>query len=223
MKIIVFDSGPLINLAMNGLLYILPELKKQLKGAFYITTAVKKEIIDRPTGIPRFELGALQLSELVTSGVIEVADATVDQKKLAEETNALMDVANHFVHVNGTWVPLVSAGEISCLALCNQLRQRGDEVIIAIDERTTRLLAESPRDVAQLMSERLHQRVTLAAEASVFSSYKFIRSAELVYVAYVHGLLHPAGKKTLEAALYACKYKGCAITFEEIQQLKKLA
>ena len=45
-KALIFDSGTLINLTMNCLLYILPELKKIFKGKLLITSAVKYEIID---------------------------------------------------------------------------------------------------------------------------------------------------------------------------------
>jgi hypothetical protein len=41
-------------------------------------------------------------------------------------------------------------------------------------------------------------------------------------VAYKKGLIRLQGKKVLEAVLYATKFKGTAISFEEIETLKKL-
>ena len=45
-KQLIFDSGPLINFAMNGSLHILERLKKEFKGDFLITKEVKDEIGD---------------------------------------------------------------------------------------------------------------------------------------------------------------------------------
>lgn len=222
MKVCIFDSGAIINLAMNGLLYILPELKK--KAQLIITPAVKREIIDRPLTIPRFALGASQVKELFDQGIIELPETVgIPSAILQTETESLMNKANHFVQTNGTWVPIVSEGEISCLALSEALTAKGIKNIIAIDERTTRLLIEAPRNLERLMSDKLHKRVTLAyQDLSPFSSFTCIRSSELVVVAYKQGFLHPPTKQTFVAALYATKYKGSSITFEEIEQVKKL-
>lgn len=222
MKACIFDSGAIINLAMNGLLYILPELKKKVH--LIITPSVKREIIDRPLTIPRFAFEALQVKELFDQGVIQLPEALgISSPTLAAETNRLMDKANHFVQATGAWVPIVSEGEISCLALSEALTAKGIANIIAIDERTTRLLIEAPRNLERLMSDKLHKRITLAyQDLSPFASFKCIRSSELVLVAYKQGILHPTTKQALAAALYATKYKGSSITFEEIEQLKKL-
>ena len=62
MKAVILDSGPLINLSMNGLLYIIKELKEKTGVRFFITKDVKYETLDRPIGVPRFELGAPAVS-----------------------------------------------------------------------------------------------------------------------------------------------------------------
>jgi len=224
MKALIFDSGSLINLSMNGLLYIVEDLKKIFKGKFLITRAVKYEIIDRPINVQRFELGALQIQSLLDKGVLELPTAVkIDEQEIERETKELMDIANHFINVGDHWVNLVSPAEISCLALSNELKREGWETMIAIDERTTRLLGEDPQKLEQLMSEKLHQRAQIVAkDLRVFNQYRFIRSSELVFVAYKKNLLRLEGKKALEAALYATKFKGSSISFEEIEQMKKL-
>ncbi|MBI3334532.1 hypothetical protein HYZ97_03530 [Candidatus Pacearchaeota archaeon] len=223
-KALIFDSGTLINLSMNGLLYILPALKQRLKGVFLITEAVKREIIDRPMHVLRFELGALRLQQLLDSRILEMpASLGIQEQTLQEETNLLLDKANHYLQVDGRWITIVSEAEISCLALSDECARLNIENLIAIDERTTRLLAEKPENLEQLMSKRLNQHVKLIAQDySIFAKYRFIRSSELVYVAYKKNLLQLQGKKALEAALYATKFHGAAISFEEIEQLKKL-
>jgi len=225
MKALILDSGPLINLSMNGLLYLLEEIKKKFDGVILITRAVKYEVVDRPVHVQRFEFGALQVQALLDSGVIQLpSQLGVDEKELALYTQELMDLANHFIQVRGQWVSLVSSGEMSCLALSDMLSKKGYETMIGIDERTTRVLGENPEELEQLMSEKLHARASLVSkDISAFKKYRFIRSSELVYVAYKKGYIHNlSNKKALEAALYATKYKGTAISFQEIDQLKKL-
>ena len=46
--ILFFDAGPVISLVMSRLAWLLPDLKKQFGGKFYITPAVKNELVDRP-------------------------------------------------------------------------------------------------------------------------------------------------------------------------------
>ncbi|MBX4212429.1 hypothetical protein KW787_03185 [Candidatus Pacearchaeota archaeon] len=224
MKVLIFDSGPLINLSMNGLLDTLRLLKKSFDGKFIIPPAVKYEVVDRPLGVLRFELGALIVQSLIEQGVLEMPSSLgIDEEELKKDTNELMDLANHYVQVKERWVPIVSEAEMSCLALSSILSKKGVENIIAIDERTTRILSENPENLEKLMSDRMHERAKIVAQDfAPFSHYRFIRSSELVYVAYKKGIISLKGKKVLEALLYATKYKGAAISFEEIEQLKKL-
>ncbi|HVY01509.1 MAG TPA: hypothetical protein VHA12_01965 [Candidatus Nanoarchaeia archaeon] len=224
MKALIFDAGPLINLSMNGLLYILEDLKKQFGGKFLITPAVKNEVIDRPLNVQKFELGAMEVQNLLNKGILEMSSsAGINNEELEKETNEIMDMANHFIEINNQWIKIVSAGEMSCLALSNELKRAGWETMIAIDERTTRLLGEDPKSLEQLMSQKLHSRAQIVAkDLRIFNQFRFIRSSELVYVAYKKGLIRLQGKKVLEAVLYATKFKGTAISFEEIETLKKL-
>ena len=56
MRVLIFDSGALISIAMAGLIPELKELKKIFKGKFIITKEVKSEIIDRPLTIKDLSL-----------------------------------------------------------------------------------------------------------------------------------------------------------------------
>lgn len=224
MKALIFDSGTLINLSMNGLLYILEKLKLNFKGKFFITDQVKYEVIDRPIGIQRYELGALSIKNLLDTGILELPNkSNMSESLLKKETLEMMDIANHYIQANGQWIKLVSEAEISCLALSDQLTKQNIENLIAIDERTTRMLAEKPENLQQLMSNKLHQRVdVIAKNFKIFSKFRFIRSSEIVYAAYKKSLVSIKGPKVLEALLYATKFKGAAISFDEINMLKKL-
>jgi len=107
--------------------------------------------------------------------------------------------------------------------LSEELSRRGIDNIIAIDERTLRMICEDPGHLVKIMEHKLHQRIELADTYDKgFSNFRFVRSSELVYVAYKKNLIEIKGKKVLEALLYATKYKGAAISFDEINVLKKL-
>ncbi len=224
MKALIFDSGTLINLSMNGLLDILDSLKSKFDGKFIITLPVKYETIDRPMKVQRFELGALRVRQLMQRGVLELPEAfKINNEELEQLTSILLEKANHIIQVNDNWVDIVSEAEISCIALSSMLKEQGIETLIAIDERTTRTLCENPHMLERLISDRMHQwaKVT-ASDLSEFRGHQFIRSSELVYVAHKKGVLGVTGKQALEAALYATKSKGSAISYEEIEVMKKI-
>ncbi len=224
MKVLIFDSGALINLSMNGLLYVLQDLKKNFDGRFIITEQVRYETVDRPIGIQRFEFGAIQVKNLIDSGVIEMSSTLkIDNNELKKRTKNLMDKANHLMQVRGSWVHLVEEAEMSCLALSSILNDNKIDNIIAIDERTTRSICENPENLERMMSEKIHQNVHLIEEDyTEFLKFKFIRSSELLFVAYKKGIIKLSGANVLEALLYATKYHGSSISFEEINNLKKM-
>src|SRR3989344_1119529 len=71
MKFIVFDTGSIISLAMNELLWTLPLLKKRFKGEFYIPHSVKLELVDKPMEIKRFKFEAINILKLIQMGEME--------------------------------------------------------------------------------------------------------------------------------------------------------
>jgi hypothetical protein len=225
-KALIFDSGALITLSMNGLLEMLIDLKKVFGGKFLITRDVKYEIVDRPIGVYRFELEALRVQHLIDMGVLELPESMkVSDESIKKRTKELMNLANHTIQFQGRWVQIVSDGEISCLALSDELAKQGVETMIAIDERTTRVLVEKPDNLKQIMSDKMHHQVEFVQDGleASFSKFKIIRSSELVFVAFKKGLIDlRGGKKVLEALLFATKFKGSAISFEEIEAIKKL-
>ena len=72
MKTIVFDSGPIISLAMKNLLWTLEPLKKEFGGEFYIPYGVKKELIDKPLQGKKYKFEALQVLRLINLGSLKV-------------------------------------------------------------------------------------------------------------------------------------------------------
>ncbi len=223
MKFLILDAGPLINLSMNGLLNIFEKIKS-LNISIITTSHVHQEVVNRPLNIPRFELGALKIKELIDKKVIQFPEEIgINLQELEQETQRLLRIANSAIITNGKNIEVVSIAETSCLALSSLLTKKGSPNLIAIDERTTRVLFEKPENLKELMSNKLHRKISLNLnEIKNFNKFKFIRSSELVYVAYKKGFVNLNDKRALEALLYATKYKGCAISWEEIDQLKHL-
>jgi len=224
MKIIVFDAGPLINLSMNGLLYILPDLKKASGVKFIITQEVFREIYERPVTIKKFSLGAIRLNELVKAKVLQFPESVgLNLNEIEKETQNLLDTANHSLSMRNHWIHLVSKGEMSSFAASIVASRKKLDTMVALDERTARMMFENPENLEKLMEKKLHTQLTLSSDAiKRFPQIKCIRSSELVYVAYKLGLTKLKDEKALEAMLYATKFKGAAISFEEINVLKKL-
>ena len=145
------------------------------------------------------------------------------QSELGIRAKELMDKANHKVKSEGKWIKIVSDAEMSCLALSSILNSQKIENIIAIDERTTRILSEKPKNLEKIMTRKLRKKVKVEdAGMKEFAQFRFLRSSELVYVAHKKGLLQVKGPLALEAALFATKFKGSSITFDELKELKRL-
>ena len=224
-KALIFDSGTLITLSMNGLLYLLEELKRVSPNVkFLITPDVKYETFDRPINVQRFELGALRVKQLLDKKILELPESLkISSQELKKRTKALMTTANNVVHHKNKPIKIVSNGEMSCLALSDLLTKKGVENLIAVDERTTRLFSENPKNIEEVISRKVHQPVKLAtSDFEEFKNFRFIRSTELVYVAFKKGITKVKDPRALEAMIYATKFKGAAISWDEIKVLKKL-
>src|SRR3989344_1230594 len=180
-KALIFDSGPIINLSLNGLLPIIEKLKSSFKGKFLITSQVKQEIYDRPVRIPQFELGALRIKDLIDKHVLEMPDSlSINSKQIEILTRKFMEEANHAMQVENHQVQLVSDAEMSCLALSIELKKKGIDSMLAVDERTARMLCEKPENLEKIMSMHLHKQVNLVNSLSSFKGFSFIRSSEIV-------------------------------------------
>ena len=221
MKNLIFDAGPIINFAMNGLLPVLEKLKKEFNGEFLITKEVKYEIIEHPLMIKKYELEALQIKDLFERKIIKYADISNKQiDELRNKREQIIAIANSMFNANGKDIHLLDKGECATLALSLILKENN---AIVIDERTTRMLCENPENLRKLMEKKFHTSVKAKKENyDFFKRFKIIRSTELAYIAYKKKLLNIKDDKLLEALLYGLKFKGCSISDEEINELKRL-
>ena len=223
-QVIVFDSSTLISFSMAGLLTEFRELKKIFKGKFIISQKVKEEAIDTPLKIKRFQLEALKIRSLLDNKILELPSSLgLDDKLIRTKAQEILDIANGAFYGGGKDIHLIDLGEASALAISKILNEKKIKNVIAIDERTTRSLTETPTELKKYLEGKLHVKITVKQEKiDFFKQFKFIRSTELIYVAHKKGVLRLKGPESFSAILYALKYKGCAISGKEIQEIKKL-
>ncbi len=209
---------------MNGLLREFRELKKSFNGKFLVTREVVNEIVDKPMKIKRFELEALKLKELITDKVLEMPSSLgIDENKLSKMTSEMMKLANNTFFGKKSAIHLIDSGETSCLVLSKLLSEKGTENVLSVDERTTRLLGEKPENLLILLEKKLHTPIRTQKEnLKMFENFKFIRSTELIYIAYKKGIIKLKNHNILDALLYALKFNGASISDGEIKEMEKL-
>src|SRR3989338_2111789 len=226
MKSLIFDAGPIISLATNNLLWILEPLKKKFNGKFYITEAVRKEVVDRPLETKKFKFEAIQVESLIEKGVLEI----IDNVFIRENTPRLLNTANEIFGAYGNYMKIVHFAEISVIAAAVNINSDA----IVIDEKTTRFLIENPRMIVEILKKTLHTSISvnennLKEFNNTIKDIKAIRSIELVTIAYEQGLLNnyitkmaDARKDLLEGVLWGVKLNGCAVSKDEIEQIVRM-
>ena len=224
MKALILDAGPVISLTMNNLLWILGPLQKEFNGKFYITEAVKKELIDKPLATKRFKFEALQAQHFIKKKVLNI----VESYPLKQKTLHLLELANNSLFAKNHPVRIVHYGEMSSLAACILMNASA----VSIDERTTRELVECPEGLTRLMESKTHTKIEVDKKnfselKKEIAGIKVIRSAELVTIAYELGLLDKYAIRSdraelLDAILWGVKIDGCSINKEDIDRIKKL-
>ncbi len=230
-KPLVFDTGPIISLTLNNILWVLESLHEKSGVEFLITPAVYYELIERPLSTKKYKFEALQILPLITRGILKKTGTP----ELASKADELLETANHTYRACGNWIKIVHKGEMESIA-CAILM--GSDTLV-IDERTTRVLIESPRLLEKQLSKKLHTGVEVNQEnleklKIELKDLKVIRSFELATIAYELGLLNIFAQKeeesivpdirraVLEGVLWGVKLSGCSVRREEIYEVLDL-
>ena len=223
MKSILFDTGPIISLSTNNLLFLLPELKKAYGGEFILVESVKKELVDKPMKGKKFKFEALQVQKMIQDGVFKV----MKDPKIFDKAQKMLDLSNRVFRVRRQPLQILQMGEVEAITAAIELKADA----FVCDERITRTLIESPRKLEQLYERRLHEDVKIDDKAlrefsEKVKTVKVIRSVELVTVAFEKGMLDKyvvkipqARKQLLDSLLWAVKLHGAAVTPDEIRDL----
>jgi len=223
-KAIIFDASTLISFSMACLFDEFIKLKENFNGHFLITSPVKKEIIDKPMQIPRFQLEGIKLQKLLNEGILELPSSVgIKESEIVIGTKKVMELANSTVSDERGNIKLISDGEASCIALSKILTEKKIENVLAIDERTMRSLCETPESLKKYLERKMHTKIKMKKEnLSFFKGFKIIRSVELAYIAYKKGFVGVKGKNVLSSLVNALKYKGCSVSYYEIQEMGRM-
>ena len=226
MKALVFDTGPIISLAMNNLLSILEPLKERFKGEFYITKSVENELIDKPLHGKKFKFEALRVARCIREDILTVIYSDYIEKK----THELLGACNTVFKARNNYLHIVHHAEMSSIIAALELK--ADSFVV--DERTTRLLIENPKRLQHILQKKLETDIAvdyrnLNRVNQITRSIKMIRSTELVTRAFELGTLDsylPRTRKPrhllLDSLLWSVKLAGCAISKKEIEEIIKL-
>ena len=151
MKKIILDSGPIISLALNNLLWLFEKCKKDYGIDFCLTEAVKKEVVDNPLSTKKFKFEALQVVNLIHRGILEV----ISDPKIDELTSHYLKLANQIYYANKRPLNLVHYAELSAVSASIIY----NIPTVMIDERTTRYLFEKPMKLRNVISHKLHNQI----------------------------------------------------------------
>lgn len=221
-RALVFDSGSIISLVMDNLSWILKPLSLKFKGDFYITSEVRKEIIDRPLTSKRFKFEAMYIKEFLDEGFLKLT-----KEDLTVETNRLLRLSNSIFKTTNEYMKLFQRAEIESLAFVKHL---GADALV-VDERTLRMLIEEPENLKNLLTKKLHRKVTINSSnlrefKRLIGDINVIRSSELLVMAFELGLLDRYAdgnrKELLDGILWGVKLRGCSISSDEINRIIKL-
>lgn len=211
------DSSTLISLSSNCMMTVFRRYCEKNNISPMITPAVYEESISRPWNIKRYELNAVRIKDAVDSGLMIVS---ARDGFMASESEKLMSLANNIASIRGSALSILHRGEAESLALA----KKADAKAIAVDERTTRSLVESPQSMLFFLRKRYGEKIAISERnAQEFmarvSGIQVVRSVELISLSYLDSCYSPDlpnSKKSLEAALYSAKFSGCSVSFGEI-------
>jgi predicted nucleic acid-binding protein len=229
-KTIVFDTGPIITLTLNNLLWILKPLKEKFNGNFVICPAVFHELIQKPLMTKKYKFEALQILPYIMDKTIILKE----DKEIIKNAHDLIKLANNCFIAKQNPINIFHEGEMQAIATALLTNAK----TIAIDERSTRLLIENPFLLQEHLQKKLHTNIQINHHnihkiKKIIGDIKVIRSFELGFIAYKLDLLNKylikeeeklkeiddIRESVLEGMLWAIKLAGCSVKTEDIYKI----
>ena len=208
---IVFDSGPLINLANTCLLDILDTLG----GEYYITPAVYREVYAYPHTKKIYAWSSYLINEYIGKK-IPVRSLSAKELSLVEHLDHLFNTT--FYSSRGP-IRILHRGELEAVVLAAEM-----DKVLAVDERTMRLVIEDVEQLRARLSRKIGGWVKINKDRleearSLIRDVFVVRSVDLVALAYEKGYFHKFKDPldALRSSLYPLKYGGCAVSEAEIE------
>ncbi len=215
----VIDTGTMITLSGTCLMNVFKSFVKTNRIELLISSTVAQESVWKPITNKRFALSAARIKYAMSEQTIKTIPITPE---ISTGMQRILQISNNIFFTSDGPLKIIQAGEAEALALA---KVQGAKALF-IDERTTRSLIENPQRLKQVLERRQEQPVTineqnLNAIRNMFPNLKMFRSVDIIAYAYEqnlfdHELAH--GKLELEAALWAAKFAGCAVSEREIDE-----
>lgn len=229
MTVIVVDSSTIISCAMNCILWIFDDLKAQ-GVRFIVPAGVKNEVIDTGIKSQRFKFEAIRVLHHFVNGTFETYEGD-----LSRETSELLGYSNSSFYIKNQQLKVLQDADVQVAVLAKKI---GADAILT-DERTLRLFIENPDSIKNFLQDKFHAAVTVNEDSlHRFSGYMknipVMRSVELVVYSFENGIFNPTIKRCsgikgidcikeiISGLLYALKFSGCAISFDEVNDYVNL-
>ncbi|VVB75943.1 Uncharacterised protein [uncultured archaeon] len=214
----VIDTGTMITLAGTCLMNVFREFVKTNRIELLISGTVAEESVWKPITNKRFALNAARIKYAMTQQIIKTIPVS---SEIARTQQRILQLANNIYSTQSGPLSIIQAGEAEALAIA----KINNVKMLFIDERTTRSLIEDPTRLKQVLERRQEAEVSINQQnlnsfRAMFPELKMFRSVDIISMAYEqnlfdHELAH--GRLELEAALYAAKFAGCAVSEKEIE------
>jgi hypothetical protein len=219
---VVIDSGTMITFSSTCLMNVFVRFARENRLELIVSHDVSEESVWRPLSNKRFALNAARIKHLFNESIVRVISATHEVKQLEKE---ILSLANNCFFSKGKPIQILQRGEAEALALAKIHNAKA----LFVDERTVRSLIENPSRLKQVLEKRQHKVVKadekcIADFRKMFSDLKIFRSVDIIALAFEQGSFDgelDKGQLELEAALYATKFAGCAVSEKEIQDYLK--
>jgi predicted nucleic acid-binding protein len=219
---IIVDSSTIICISEKCLTPVLSDFVKKNNIELIMPSSVYDESVKKPLNIKRFELNALRIKKMISDGIISVAEK---DNELMNKTKEILSLANTVFWTKKYPFELLHLGEAEAIALA----KKTGALFVGVDERTARMLIESPKRLKVIIEKRNNFELEIDKTAlnnlkRITENISFIRSTELMALAFKQGLFCNQlinEFQSLKATLYALKFAGCAISSKEIEDLNE--
>lgn len=212
----------MITLSGTCLMNVFKAFVKTNRIELMISNTVAEESVWKPINNKRFALNAARIKYAMNEKTVNIIPIT---SEITNTQQKILNLANNCFFTKEGALKIIQAGEAEALALA----KIHSACALFIDERTTRSLIENPLRLKQVLERRQDAPIQLNPQninaiKTMFPKLMMFRSVDIIAAAYEqnlfdHELAH--GKLELEAALYAAKFNGCAVSENEIEEYLK--
>jgi len=215
----VIDTGTMISLSGTCLMNVFKVFIKTNRIELMISSTVAEESVWKPITNKRFALNAARIKYAFSEQTIKVIPIS---NQITQQQQKILQLANNSFFTADGPLKIIQAGEAEALALAKIYSAKA----LFIDERTTRTLIENPLRLKQVLERKQEAPIRVNQQnidtiKAMFPNLLMLRSVDLIATAFEqnlfdHELAH--GKLELEAALWATKFAGCAVSENEINE-----